>query len=418
MHALRLPRFFASLLLASLLTVAFSLAGPVPDYTPAEPPGYVPTDIPDFTPDFPFGDVVSPYVDSSPGDQSVNIGETIALRVDVADLGDVGYQWLKDGVEIAGATEPILELPAVDRTDAGTYSVRITIGETAQLTSNAYFSVSSPSIGDGNLLNISTRGLVGSGESIMIGGFVIAGTGPRTVAITAKGPSLAQYGINNTISDPQISLYKGQELIGSNDALSELDPVERDAIILAGIAPTDPSESAMAVSLDPGAYTVQVRNNGGSEGVGLIEVFDWDILSGNTDVTTSRLLNISTRGIVGSGESVMIGGFVIDGTEAKTVAITAKGPSLAQYGISNPISDPSISLMRGQDLIAQNDDVVALPTQNRDILAQGGVLPGDLYESALLIALEPGAYTVVLKNDGPTAGVGIVEVYDWDRAAP
>ena len=418
MHALRLPRFFLSLLLASFLTVTLAVAGPVPEYTPIDPPGYVPEDVPDFIPDFPFGDVVSPYVDANPGDQSINAGETITLRVDVADLGDVGYQWLKDGIEIAGATGPTLELPSVDRTDAGTYSVRITIGETAQLTSNAYFSVSSPSIGDGSLLNISTRGLVGSGETIMIGGFVISGTGPRTVAITAKGPSLAQYGITNAITDPEITLYRGQEIIGSNDALGDLDPVERDAIILAGIAPTDPAESAMAVSLDPGAYTVQVRNNGGGEGVGLVEVFDWDLLSGDGEATTSRLLNISTRGIVGSGESVMIGGFVIDGTEPKTVAITAKGPSLAQYGISNPISDPSISLMRGQDTIAQNDDVVALPTQNRDILAQGGVLPGDLYESALLIALEPGAYTVVLKNDGPTAGVGIVEVYDWDRAAP
>ncbi len=413
MHALRLPRIVASLFLVSLLTVA--LVGQIPAYTPIDPPAYVPTDIPDFTPDFPFGDVVSPYMAASPGAQSVNTGESVSLRVDVADLGDVGYQWLKDGIEIGGATGPTLDLPAVDRTDTGTYSVRITIGETAQLTSNAYFSVSSPTIGDGNLLNISTRGLVGSGESIMIGGFVISGSGPRTVAITAKGPSLAQYGITNAISDPQITLYKGQEEIGSNDALSDLDAIERDAIILAGIAPGDPSEPAMAVSLEPGAYTVQVKNNGGAEGVGLIEVFDWDILSGDGEATASRLLNISTRGIVGSGESVMIGGFVIDGNDPKTVAITAKGPSLAQYGIANPISNPSISLMRGQDTVAQNDDVIALPTQSREMLAQGGLLPPDLYESALLITLEPGAYTVILKNDGPTAGVGIIEIYDWDR---
>ena len=418
MHALRFTQSAVSLVLAWLLAATILVAGPLPDYIPSDPPDWAPSDVPDFIPDFPFGDVVSPYLDANPGSQSVNTGETVTLRVDVAEFGTVDYQWLKDGVAIPGATGPTFSLAAVDKTDTGTYSVRITIGETSQLTSTAYFSVSSPTMGDGNLLNISTRGLVGSGESVMIGGFVITGSGPRTVAITAKGPSLAEFGISNAISDPRITLYQGQEIIGSNDSLADLDPVERDALILAGIAPDDPAEPAMAVSLDPGAYTVRVTNNGGTEGVGLVEVFDWDLLTGNGAINDSRLLNISTRGIVGSGQSVMIGGFVIDGTDPKTVAITAKGPSLAQFGIQNPISDPSLKLRRGSELVAQNDDIVALPTQNRDILAQGGVLPSDLYESALLVTLEPGAYTVVLQNDGPAAGVAIVEVYDWDRASP
>ena len=418
MHAPRPSKSAASLLLAWLLAATALFAGPLPDFTPVDPPAYIPTDVPDFIPGFPFGDVVSPYVDTKPGAQSVNTGESVTLRVDVAEFGEIGYQWLKDGVAINGATGPTFELGSVDQTDTGTYSVRITIGETTQLTSTAYFSVSPPTMGDGNLLNISTRGLIGSGETVMIGGFVITGTGPRTVAITAKGPSLAEFGITNAISDPKITLYHGQTIIGTNDSVADLDSVERDALIGAGIAPGDPAEPGMAVSLEPGAYTVRVTNNGGTAGVGLIEVYDWDLLTGDGEVSDSRLLNISTRGIVGSGESVMIGGFVINGTDPKTVAITAKGPSLAQYGIANPISDPSIKLRKGADLVAQNDDIIALPTQNRDILAQGGVLPSDLYESALLVTLEPGAYTVVLQNDGPTAGVGIVEVYDWDRAAP
>jgi hypothetical protein len=418
MHARRLPLFFYSIVLASLFAAGTLLAGPIPEYTPADPPEYIPEGAPDFIPDYPFGDLVNPYMDASPGSQVVRTGDPVTLRVDVAELGEVGYQWQKDGIAVPGATESTLTLPAVDRTDSGTYSVRITIGETTQLTSTAYFAVSSPTLGDGNLLNISTRGLVGTGQSVMIGGFVIEGSEPRTVAITAKGPSLAAFGINNAIADPQITLYRGQQIIGTNDSLSDLDPIERDAIILAGIAPTDPSEPAMAVSLDPGPYTVRVTNNAGAEGVGLIEVFDWDLMTGNAADADSRLLNISTRGIVGSGQSVMIGGFVINGTEPKAVAIIAKGPSLAAFGITNAITDPAITLRRGQDVIAQNDDTAALPMQNRTMLAQGGLLPTDLSESALLATLEPGAYTVVLQNNGASDGVGIVEVYDWDRIAP
>jgi len=418
MHAPRLPHFFHSLFLASLFVAGTLLAGPIPEYTPIDPPAYIPEGAPDFIPDFPFGDVVNPYLDANPGRQVVNVGEPVTLRVDVAELGDVGYQWQKDGVAIPGANEPTLTLPSVDRTDSGTYSVRITLGESALLTSTAYFAVSAPTLGDGSLLNISTRGLVGTGQSVMIGGFVIDGSEPRTVAITAKGPSLAAFGISNTIADPQITLYRGQEVIGSNDSLSDLDQVERDAIVLAGLAPTDPSEPAMAVSLDPGPYTVRVTNNAGVEGVGLIEVYDWDLMTGNAMDADSRLLNISTRGVVGSGQSVMIGGFVIDGTEPKAVAIIAKGPSLAAFGITNAITDPAITLRRGQEVVARNDDTSALPMQNRTILAQGGLLPPDLSESALLATLEPGAYTVVLQNNGASDGVGIVEVYDWDRIAP
>jgi len=418
MHARRLPLFFYSIILASLFAAGTLLAGPIPEYTPADPPEYIPAGAPDFIPDYPFGDLVNPYMDANPGSQAVRVGDPITLRVDVAELGEVGYQWQKDGIPIPGATESTLTLPAVDRTDSGTYSVRITIGESTQLTSTAYFSVSSPTLGDSNLLNISTRGLVGTGQSVMIGGFVIDGSEPRTVAITAKGPSLAAFGISNTIADPQITLYRGGQIICTNDSLSDLDPVERDAIILAGIAPTDPSEPAMAVSLDPGPYTVRVTNNAGTEGVGLIEVFDWDLMTGNAADADSRLLNISTRGIVGSGQSVMIGGFVINGTESKAVAIVAKGPSLAAFGITNAITDPAITLRRGQEIVAQNDDTGALPMQNRTMLSQVGLLPTDLSESALLVVLEPGAYTVVLQNNGASDGVGIVEVYDWDRIAP
>ena len=100
MYARRRPHFFLSFILASLFAAGTLLTGPIPEYTPIDPPPYIPEGAPDFIPDYPFGDVVNPYMDAKPGSQVVNIGDPVILRVDVAELGNVGYQWQKDGVGI------------------------------------------------------------------------------------------------------------------------------------------------------------------------------------------------------------------------------------------------------------------------------------------------------------------------------
>ena len=169
------------------------------------------------------------------------------------------------------------------------------------------------------LANISTRMQVLTGNNVMIGGFIIGGSTPKTVAITVTGPSLAAYGIANPLANPTLTIVRSsdQAVIASNDNWQ----ADANAALLqaSGFAPSNALESGLYITLAPGAYTAIVSGSGGGTGVGLIGVFELD----RPDVP---LVNISTRGQVLTGNDVMIGGFIIQGSGPQTVAITATGP--------------------------------------------------------------------------------------------
>ncbi len=250
------------------------------------------------------------------------------------------------------------------------------------------------------LTNISTRGRVSTGNSVMIGGFIITGTSPKQVLIRARGPSMAG-NLSGTLSDPTINLHSGQTIIATNDNWRD---TQQSAIQATGLAPADNREAAILITLDPGAYTAIVRGVGGTSGIGIVEVFDIDSAS------TSTLTNISTRGGVGTGNDVMIGGFIITGTNPKQVLIRARGPSMAG-NLSGTLSDPTVNLHSGQTIIATNDDW--RDTQQSAIQATG-LAPADNRESALLITLDPGPYTAIVRGVSATTGIGIVEVFEVD----
>jgi hypothetical protein len=123
---------------------------------------------------------------------------------------------------------------------------------------------------------------------------------------------------------------------------------------------------------------------------------------------TSRLLNISTRGTVGTGQNVLIGGFVI-GDGGKTVFIDAKGPSLAAFGITNPVQATQISLYFGSEVIASNNGW--RNNSNAAEIIASGLQPTNDRESALQVALEPGAYTAIVSSGDGSTGIGLVEIY-------
>ena len=160
----------------------------------------------------------------------------------------------------------------------------------------------------------------------------------------------------------------------------------------------------MLVNLPPGAYTAIVSGVGGGTGVGIVEVFE-------VDTPEIPLANISTRGQVLTGNDVMIGGFVIQGSAPQTVVIRARGPSLVPFGITNALADPQIQLVRSSDqaTIATNDDWGSAP--NASAIAASGFAPSDPREAAILITLPPGAYTAIVRGVGGGTGVGIVEVF-------
>jgi hypothetical protein len=272
------------------------------------------------------------------------------------------------------------------------------------------------------LINLSTLGLVQTGDNVMIGGFIIAGDSPKTLLVRAVGPSLAAFGVPGVLSNPVVVLFSGQTAIAENDDWQVSLPLCQQTghtcgtpadIAATGLAPSQLAESALLITLAPGPYTAIVSGVGGTTGVGLIEVFEVD--------SASRLTNISARGRVETGDNVMIGGFIIAGDSPKTLLVRAVGPSLADFGVPGVLSNPVVVLFSGQTPIARNDDwQVADPLCQQtghtcgtpaDIAATG-LAPSQLAESALLITLAPGPYTAIVRGIGGTTGVGLVEVFE------
>ena len=250
------------------------------------------------------------------------------------------------------------------------------------------------------LFNISTRMRVLTGDDVLIGGFIIGGSTPKTVVVRARGPSLAAAGVPGVLANPVLNLYSGSTLLASNDdwqASSSAATVEAS-----GFAPADPREAAIHRTLNPGAYTAIVSGVGGTTGVGIIEVFE-------VNASAVPLINISTRGAVHTGDNVMIGGFIIQGSGPQTVVVRARGPSLAAHGVPNLLMNPVLNLYSGSTLVGSNDDWQT--AANQATLAASGFAPAEAQESAIYITLNPGAYTAIVSGAGGTTGVGIVEVF-------
>ncbi|MBA3543028.1 MAG: DVUA0089 family protein [Chthoniobacterales bacterium] len=252
--------------------------------------------------------------------------------------------------------------------------------------------------------NLSTRGLVGIDEASLIGGFIVSGSDPETVVLRAIGPSLAGSGLTNTLADPIFSLYDAAgALIATNDDW------ESDAgaaqIAANGLAPTDPSESVTLQTLAPGAYTFVVTGKDATPGIGLVETYDLSPLA------ASKLANMSARGSVGTGDNVLIGGFVLGEVASNTVVIRAIGPSLSNAGIANPLADPSLTVydINGSALATNDNWQDDISASN---IEQNGLAPTDPAESATILHLPAGAYTAIVSGANNTEGVGLVEIYD------
>ena len=267
--------------------------------------------------------------------------------------------------------------------------------------------------------NISTRALVQTGQNVMIGGFIVQGTGTKRVIIRAIGPELARYGIYNFLANPTLELHNETgTLLASNDdwqttIIGGLIISSQVSQIQNSVPPPDASEPAIIANLAPGNYTAIVKGVSNTTGVALVEVYD--LASG----TTSVVGNISTRSFVQTGDNVMIGGFIVQGTASKSVIIRAIGPELTQYGITNALANPTLELHNGTGaLIGSNDNwqttiIGGIITSNQvSDIQNSGHAPTAARESAIIANLAPGSYTAIVRGVSNTVGVALVEVYD------
>jgi uncharacterized protein YggT (Ycf19 family) len=276
------------------------------------------------------------------------------------------------------------------------------------------------------LANISTRSFVQTGDNVMIGGFIVHGTEPKRVIIRAIGPELTQYGVPNVLANPTLELHdRTGALIASNDNWWHtiiggiITSDQRGDIRNSGYVPADGRESAIIAELPAGNYTAIVRGVNNTMGVALVEVYD---LSAESN---SILGNISTRSFVQTGDNVMIGGFIVQGTAPKSVIVRAIGPELLQFLVPYVLANPTLELHDSNGaLIASNDNWrqtiiggIITSDQVRDI-RNSGYAPGDGRESAIIADLPAGNYTAIVRGVNNTTGVALVEVYDLNPTVP
>jgi hypothetical protein len=250
-------------------------------------------------------------------------------------------------------------------------------------------------------VNISTRVAIGTGDNVLIAGFIITGNAPKKLIIRALGPSLT---VPVALQDPTLELHYGSLTLSSNDNWRD---TQENEIIATTIAPTDSRESAIIAILNPGSYTAVVRGKNDTTGIAVVEVYDLGVAS--LDVSSeARLAQISTRGTVSTGDNVMIGGFIISGTATKIIA-RAIGPELNGI-VPGALQDTVLELRDGSgSLVASNDDWRS--RQEQEIIATT-VAPKDDRESAIVATLAPGNYTGIVRGKDNTTGVGLVEVYN------
>jgi hypothetical protein len=198
-----------------------------------------------------------------------------------------------------------------------------------------------------------------------------------------------------------LELYDGSgAVIGVNDNWNS----QRNAINATGYAPPNEYEAALVSRLSPGNYTAALRGVNSTTGIALFELYDLDPQS-------SKIGNISTRGNVGIGDNVMIGGFIIGGDQPTNVIVRALGPTLTGFGVSGALVDPILELHDGDGaIIGQNDN---WKSTQQAAIQNSGYAPGNDAEAATVATL-PGNYTAIVRGQNNTTGVALVEVYNLD----
>jgi subtilisin family serine protease len=295
-------------------------------------------------------------------------------------------------VNASGSTTPT-PTPTATATPAATATATATVTPTATATPTA----TPPTV----LGNISSRVQVQNGDNALIGGFIVSGTQDKKVVIRALGPSL---NLPGRLANPTLELRDASgAVLQLND--NWISSPDRQAIQNLGLGPTNDVESALIALLPANgkSYTAIVRGADNDIGTGVVEIYDVD------RAADSKLANISTRGLVQSGDNVLIAGTIVLGSTSQKVIVRAIGPSL---DIPGKLSDPTLELRDANGGLIRADDNWRTGGQQSEIL-QTGVAPANDLESALVETL-PGngaGYTAVLRSANGLPGIAVIEVY-------
>ncbi len=356
-----------------------------------------------------------PSITAQPPSMTVVVGGGVTFSVVASGTAPLGYQWYKNSAAIAGATAPSFSIASAQPSDAGSYACTVTNGAGFVTSAAATLTVTAATPPAATLaagiVNLAVRTRIGGSAGTPIVGFVLGGSGAgKRLIIRAVGPTLiANFGLTSALADPQLQLWSGNTVIGSNDNWLASDAA---AMAAAGAFPLNAGsgDAAIVTTLAPGAYTTPVSGAGNTSGVVLVEAYD-----GASDDTSARLINASARAYVGTGADLLIPGFVIAGEGTVKMLVRAVGPGLAAFGVPGTLADPQITLYSGSTAIAANDDW-GNAANAADIAATSArvgafALPAGSQDAVLLVSLSAGAYTAVVSGAGATTGTVIVELY-------
>ncbi len=269
-------------------------------------------------------------------------------------------------------------------------------------------------------INISSRAQVGTGADVMIAGFALSGgSTPKTLLIRGIGPTLSTYGVSGVLANPELTINNGGTQIDYNDDWSSsgnATTIASTASSVGAFALPNPSYDASTLTtVSANNYTAKVSGVSGGTGIGLVEVYDTD------PSNPLHLINISTRAQVGTGANVVVAGFYVYGSGNKTLLIRGIGPALAAYGVSGYLTDPQLVLKDGGGNTLRSNNNWETDENNHDVslgvsaaAARVGAfsLAHAAADSALLVSLPAGAYSVTLSGVSGGTGVGLIEVYE------
>jgi uncharacterized repeat protein (TIGR03806 family) len=266
------------------------------------------------------------------------------------------------------------------------------------------------------LTNLAARAAAGLDSDTLTAGFVIT-SAPKTVLLRAVGPSLTQFGVTGALAQPTLTVrpLNGETILATNTRWSTAANAAalRSAFATTGAfpLPDDSADSALLATLAPGAYTAQATGVGRTTGVALVEAYDAD-----PGAPAGRLANTSVRARVGLDAEILIPGLSIGGTAPRTVLIRAAGPALTGFGVAGALAAPVLKLFSGQQALATNTGWTTAP--NLAALRAAGTATGafafaeNSADSALLVTLPPGGYTIQVSGANRTSGVALIEVYE------
>ena len=342
----------------------------------------------------------APSISAQPQPQTARAGGSVTFSATASAAPEPAYQWQRNGVAISGATSATLTLNAVTAAEAGVYRVVVSNSAGSVTSSEAGLTVYAPNPA-ARLANLSVRTALAAGDTLIVG--LSVGGGSRGVLVRAVGPTLGAFGVGGAMTDPRLELYNGQTRVFANDdwpqTLSSVFPT------VGAFALGNGSKDAGFLQTVDGTRSIMAQGTGA--GVVLVEAYDTGTPS------AARLVNVSARNRVGTGDDILIAGFNISGAGGpKPLLIRAVGPGLAALGVPGTLADPKLEIFDGNGAkVVENDSWNASLAA---VFSSVGAfaLPAGSRDAALVVSLAPGSYTAQVSGVGGLTGDAIIEVYE------